>query len=208
MDEEEEQEEVYQAAKRTPALDHDQMGWEFPKTQAAKRFRLNPKAEVFIPMSERTKDVNTFAKSSSSDAMVGGSVSEEGNSLKPEDIDQEPEEEEAEEVQQQQQRQEEEEEEKQPPRKKIIGKKKPGKEEKYHYPNYEEKEGEHAKIGDQWINVETVNITHLGHNIEALLKRKSASIIVFQEHNLRKKKGTWDEREAQNCRMDNGMQPK
>ena len=159
------------------------MGWEFPKTQAAKRFRLNPKAEVFIPMSERTKDVNIFSRSSSSDAMVGDSVSEEGNSFKPEDTDQDPEEEEAEEVQQHQQQQEEE---KQPPRKKITGKKKPGKEEKYHYPNYEEKEGEHAKIGDQWINVETVNITHLGHNIEALLKRKSASIIVFQEHKLRK----------------------
>ena len=35
----------------------------------------------------------------------------------------------------------------------------------------EEEEGAKAKFGDEWINVETINITHLDHNKQAFLKR-------------------------------------
>ena len=69
----------------------------------------------------------------------------------------------------------------------MIGKRKPGCRERHFYPNYEEEECEeaHAKINDDWIRVETINVTHLDHNKLVLLRRKRSTIIVIQEHKLK-----------------------
>ena len=61
-----------------------------------------------------------------------------------------------------------------PARTRMRGKRKPGCRERHYYPNYEEEGDEetHAKIDDDWIRVETINVTHLDHNKMVLLIRK------------------------------------